>query len=29
MRPILITGATGTLGRAFRRICDERASPRA
>lgn len=24
MRPILITGATGTLGRAFRRICDER-----
>ncbi|HUS32312.1 MAG TPA: SDR family oxidoreductase [Kofleriaceae bacterium] len=24
MRPILITGASGTLGRAFARICDER-----
>jgi dTDP-4-dehydrorhamnose reductase len=24
MQPILITGATGTLGRAFSRICDER-----
>jgi dTDP-4-dehydrorhamnose reductase len=24
MRPILITGATGTLGRAFRRVCDHR-----
>jgi dTDP-4-dehydrorhamnose reductase len=24
MRPILITGATGTLGRAFRRICGDR-----